>query len=146
MFWMDFYFFSRNFLGDLCFWNPLACSPCYVALTFFSITKEYFAPHLKYNVFLLSDWKKKLLRRNDSFIPANMDADFPEIQTCFSHNMKNCKRYSFQGHYGFHSFPVVDWFCLFIYLWVLTFPLEDCSEFVYLLLPFFNGKLVPKTW
>ena len=34
-----------------------------------------------------------------------------------------------QGHYGFHSFPVVDWFCLFIYLWVLTFPLYDCSEF-----------------
>jgi hypothetical protein len=27
-----------------------------------------------------------------------------------------------QGHYGFHSFPIVDWFCLFIYLWVLTFP------------------------
>jgi hypothetical protein len=24
---------------------------------------------------------------------------------------------------GFHSFPVVDWFCLFIYLRVLTFPL-----------------------
>ena len=34
-----------------------------------------------------------------------------------------------QGHYGFHSFPVVDWFCLFIWLWVLTFPLWDCSEF-----------------
>jgi hypothetical protein len=34
-----------------------------------------------------------------------------------------------QGHYGFHSFPVVDWFCLFIHLWVLTFPLLDCSEF-----------------
>jgi hypothetical protein len=34
-----------------------------------------------------------------------------------------------QGHYGFHFFSVVDWFCLFIYLWVLTFPLEDCSEF-----------------
>ena len=34
-----------------------------------------------------------------------------------------------QGHYGFPSFPVVDWFCLFIYLWVLTFPLKDCSEF-----------------
>jgi hypothetical protein len=31
--------------------------------------------------------------------------------------------------YGFHSFPFVDWFCLFIYLWVLTFPLQDCSEF-----------------
>ena len=34
-----------------------------------------------------------------------------------------------QGHCGFHSFPVVDWFCLFIYLWVFTFLLEDCSEF-----------------
>jgi hypothetical protein len=34
-----------------------------------------------------------------------------------------------QGHCSFHSFPVVDWFCLFISLWVLTFPLEDCSEF-----------------
>ena len=40
-----------------------------------------------------------------------------------------------QGHYGFHSFPVVDWFCLCIYLWVLTFPLLDCSEI--LLLPLF---------
>jgi hypothetical protein len=29
----------------------------------------------------------------------------------------------------FHSFSFVDWFCLFIYLWVLTFPLLDCSEF-----------------
>ena len=29
----------------------------------------------------------------------------------------------------FASFPVVDWFCLFIDLWVLTFPLEDCSVF-----------------
>jgi hypothetical protein len=34
-----------------------------------------------------------------------------------------------QGHYGFPSFPVVDWFCLFIYLWVFTFPLENFSEF-----------------
>ena len=34
-----------------------------------------------------------------------------------------------QGNCGFHSFLVVDWFCLFIYLWVLTFPLLDCSEF-----------------
>jgi hypothetical protein len=33
------------------------------------------------------------------------------------------------GHYGFPSFPIVDWFCLFIYLWVLTFPLEDYLEF-----------------
>jgi hypothetical protein len=48
-----------------------------------------------------------------------------------------------QGHYGFHSFPVVDWFCLFIYLWVLTsrilfgpvnsnFHLEDWTMFYYL--------------
>ena len=28
-----------------------------------------------------------------------------------------------QGHYGFHSFPVDDLFCLFIYSRVLTFPL-----------------------
>jgi hypothetical protein len=34
-----------------------------------------------------------------------------------------------QGHYCFPNFPVVDWFSLFIYIWVLTFPLEDCSEF-----------------
>jgi hypothetical protein len=37
-----------------------------------------------------------------------------------------------QGHYGFHSFPVFDWFCLFIYLRVLTFPS------VILLLPLFT--------
>ena len=36
---------------------------------------------------------------------------------------------TYTHHYGFHSFPVVDWFCQFMYLWVLTFPLEDCSEF-----------------
>ena len=34
-----------------------------------------------------------------------------------------------QGHHCFPNFPVVDWFSLFIFLWVLTFPLEDCSEF-----------------
>jgi hypothetical protein len=32
------------------------------------------------------------------------------------------------GSLRFHSFPVVDWFCLYIYLWVFTFPLYDCSE------------------
>ena len=32
------------------------------------------------------------------------------------------------GSLRFHSFSVVDWFCLFIYLWVLTFPLLDCSD------------------
>ena len=34
-----------------------------------------------------------------------------------------------QGHCGFSSFPVVDWFCLFVDFWVLPFPLEDCSVF-----------------
>jgi hypothetical protein len=34
-----------------------------------------------------------------------------------------------QGHCGFPSFPVVDWFCLFVDLWVLPFPLEDCPVF-----------------
>ena len=36
---------------------------------------------------------------------------------------------SMSGSLRFFTFPVVDWFCLFIYLWVLTLPLEDCSEF-----------------
>jgi hypothetical protein len=34
-----------------------------------------------------------------------------------------------QGHCGFPSFPVVDWFCLFADLRVLPFPLEDCLVF-----------------
>jgi hypothetical protein len=34
-----------------------------------------------------------------------------------------------QDHYGFPSFPVVDWFCLFVDICVLHFPLEDCSVF-----------------
>jgi hypothetical protein len=33
------------------------------------------------------------------------------------------------GSLRFPSFPVVNWFCLFMYVWVLTFPLEDCTEF-----------------
>jgi len=34
-----------------------------------------------------------------------------------------------QGHCGFPSSSVVDWFCLFFDLWVLPFSLEDCSVF-----------------
>jgi hypothetical protein len=34
-----------------------------------------------------------------------------------------------QGHYGFTVFRLLTDFFLFIYLWVLTFPLEDCSKF-----------------
>ena len=60
-----------------------------------------------------SKWKTSLFALNDM------------IQTTISLEMPVPS----QGHYGFHSFPVVDWFCLFIYLWVLTFPLKDCSKF-----------------
>jgi hypothetical protein len=38
-----------------------------------------------------------------------------------------------QGHYDFHSFPVVDWFCLFIYLWLSLWKIVRSS--VILLLP-----------
>jgi hypothetical protein len=51
---------------------------------------------------------------------------------------------SSQGHYGFHSFLVVNRFCLFIYLWVLTFPLEDCSEFGNFVLTLIRKQ--PKKW
>jgi hypothetical protein len=34
-------------------------------------------------------WLIKLLRLNGSFIPVNMDTDFSETQTCFSHNMQS---------------------------------------------------------
>jgi hypothetical protein len=37
--------------------------------------------------------------------------------------------YQVKAHCDFLSFPVVDWFCLFVDLWVLPFPLEDCSVF-----------------
>ena len=43
-----------------------------------------------------------------------------------------------QGHYGFHSFPVVDWFCLFIYnyeFWLSLCKIVRSS--VILLLPLF---------
>jgi hypothetical protein len=43
-----------------------------------------------------------------------------------------------QGHYGFHSFTVVDWFCLFIYLWhtlikkiFFTFFVETLSLYIF---------------
>jgi hypothetical protein len=44
-----------------------------------------------------------------------------ELFYCDVKNLQECLW--FPVMYGFHSFPVVDWFCLFIYLWVLTFPL-----------------------
>jgi hypothetical protein len=33
------------------------------------------------------------------------------------------------GPLRFPSFPIVKWFFLFVDLWVLPFPLEDCSVF-----------------
>jgi hypothetical protein len=49
-----------------------------------------------------------------------------------------------QVHCGFPSFPVVDWFCLFVDLWVLPFPLEDCSVFgnFVITFPCFSWSLV----
>jgi hypothetical protein len=50
-----------------------------------------------------------------------------------------------QGHYGFHTFPVVDWFCLFIYLY--EFWLSLCKiilSSVILLLPLFTQFTVLK--
>ena len=40
-----------------------------------------------------------------------------------------------QVHCGFPSFPVVDWFCLFVDLWVLPFPWKIALCSVILLLP-----------
>ena len=45
-----------------------------------------------------------------------------------------------QGHYGFHSFPVVDWFCLFMF-WLSLCKIVRSS--VILLLPLFEADL---TW
>ena len=40
-----------------------------------------------------------------------------------------------QGHYCVHSFPVVDWFCLFIWLWVWLSLCKIVWSSVILLLP-----------
>ena len=53
------------------------------------------------------------------------------------------------GPLRFSSFPVVDWFCLFIDLWVLNFPLEDCSvlgNFVITLIYVKTKKVLPMLW
>jgi len=46
-------------------------------------------------------------------------------------NLKGCKDAIRSARKENNSvlFSFVDWFCLFVWLWVLTFPLEDCSEF-----------------
>jgi hypothetical protein len=35
------------------------------------------------------------------------------------------------NHYGFPSFPVVNWFCLFVYLWVLTLFPFSCVSLIF---------------
>ena len=63
-------------------------------------------------------WQPEPLTRNESVRFGALNSDSTH------HIFRNACTKS-----GFHSFLVADWFCLFIYLWVLTFPLEDCSEF-----------------
>jgi hypothetical protein len=50
-------------------------------------------------------------------------------QTGHSLELSNRNASIKSGPLRFPSFPVVDWFCLFVDLWVLPFPLEDCSVF-----------------
>jgi hypothetical protein len=61
MFWMDFHFYFRNFLEDLFFFKSLCMLALLCSAPIFQHYKHYFAPHLKYNVFLLSDWKNNSL-------------------------------------------------------------------------------------
>jgi hypothetical protein len=61
MFWMDFHFCFRNFLEDLFFFKSLCMLALLCSAPIFQHYKHYFAPHLKYNVFLLSDWKNNSL-------------------------------------------------------------------------------------
>ena len=62
------------------------------------------------------------------------NCDVPGHYSTFVHFQKqssaNCSRWNITASslikyccFIFQSFPVVDWFCLFISLWVLTFPL-----------------------
>jgi hypothetical protein len=88
-----------------CFWQLfyLFCSSIVINTVIHVVTAGTFEPKWKREVWRFKIWFNP---------PFSLEMPVPS-----------------QGHYGFHSFPVVDWFCLFIYLWVLTFPLEDCSEF-----------------
>jgi hypothetical protein len=63
-------------------------------------------------VWILLQWQLEPLNRNESgrFGALKSDSTHHFFRNAFT-------------NYGFHSFPVVDWFCLFIWLWVLTFPL-----------------------
>jgi hypothetical protein len=68
-------------------------------------------------------WQPEPLSRNES-------GGFGALKSDSTHHFfrNACTNYQVRVITVFR-FPVVDWFCLFIYLWVLTFPLQDCSEF-----------------
>jgi hypothetical protein len=75
----------------------------------------------------------KAFDRSRKAIYKDFFEDFAREQIPCSVNIWSSIRLPFmpmpsQGHYDFHTFPVVDWFCLFIYLSVLTFPLQDCKS------------------
>jgi hypothetical protein len=52
-----------------------------------------------------------------------------KVRKCIFSTKSNRNASIKSGPLRFPSFPVVDWFCLFVDLWVLPFPLEDCSVF-----------------
>jgi hypothetical protein len=81
-----------HFISEFSWWfvfiKSLTCSSCYVAFTFFSITKTYVAPHLKYSVFLLSDWKSYLDSMTDQYQRLWMPIS-PKFRPVFSIIWKN---------------------------------------------------------
>ena len=90
MFWMDFSQKKSEFSWGFVFLNSLSmfallCS----AHIFYKLQKLLSASsQIKWAP---TAWLIKILRLNDSFIQANMDADFPATQTSFSHKMKTTK-------------------------------------------------------
>ena len=63
--------------------------------------------------------------RKQLFTTKEMISIFP----LWTFHLQNVYVATFQQRFHMEYISFVDWFCLFIYLWVLTFPLEDCSEF-----------------
>jgi hypothetical protein len=65
---------------------------------------------------------------------------FEPTNLCSYSLIRRSSKYQFYKSliYGFHSFPVVDRFCLFIYLWVWLFLWKIVRSSVILLLPLFD--------
>jgi hypothetical protein len=77
-----------------------------------------FGSHV-YNI----SWCLALMFIPFGFLELNMKWSISEYNLSFKHNWR------YRTKCGFPSFPVVDWFCLFVDVWILSFPLEDCSVF-----------------